>query len=104
MCRRLLLFCALVFLLLPGRGAVAQALATLRGVVVTVDGRPVKGATVKAGASPPVVTDAGGLFSMKVKAGTYDVAITSPGYKGETMAGVALKPGETKDVCGVLQK
>lgn len=93
-----------VTLLLLSPSAFSQGLATLRGVVVTVEGKPVKGATVKAGTNAPAVTDAGGLFSMKVRPGTYDVTISSPGYKGETMPAIALKPGETKDVCGVLQK
>ncbi len=78
--------------------ALAQATATIRGVVFSTEGKPVAGATVKAGAVS-AATDKNGLFSLKVKPGSYDVVATHPKFSPDTQK-VTVKG--TIDVSAVL--
>src|SRR2546423_686231 len=95
--RRLLL--AALFTALP---LAAQPVATVRGAVVDVAGKPVKGAQIKAGSVTVVATESG-IFTLKRKPGTYAISATLKGYTTDTQS-VTLKPNETKDVSAVLMK
>lgn len=77
----------------------AQATATIRVAVFTMEGKPVAGATVTAGGTT-ATTDKGGLASLKVKPGTYDVVASHPKFASDTQKGVSVKG--TKDVSAVL--
>ncbi len=79
--------------------ALAQGTATIRGVVFSTEGKPVAGATVKAG-TVTATTDKNGLFSMKVKPGTYDIVASHPKYSPDTQKGIVAKG--TADVSAVL--
>jgi len=79
----------------------AQATATIRGVVFSVEGTPVKGATVKAGGAT-ATTDKNGLFFLKVKPGTYDVVASHPKYATDTQKGIAAKANAAKEISAVL--
>ena len=80
----------------------AQPVATVRGAVVDINGKPVKGAQVKAGSAAVTATDAG-IFTLKLKPGTYDVTATLKGYTTDTQK-VTVKANETKDISAVLMK
>ena len=79
----------------------AQPTGTIRGVVFSVDGKPVPSASVKAGAVV-VAADKNGLFLLKVKPGKYDVVASQKGYSSDTIAGVDVKAGAIKEVSAVL--
>ena len=99
--KRFVTVLTLAFALLTGsRPAVAQQTAVLRGIVVSeADGSPVAGATVQVvGSTVTVKTDAGGLFSFKVKPGSYQVSANRMGFSSET---VPAPSG--KDVCIILK-
>lgn len=95
-----LLALALVSLALLPLPLLGQAAGTIRGVVFSVEGKPVGGATVKAGAVS-ASTDKNGLFSLKVKPGSYDVTATHPRFTQDTQKAV-VKAGGTADVSLVL--
>ncbi len=83
--------------------AAAQAVGTLRGIVIDANGAPVPGATVTvAGGGPPVSTDRGGLFTMKLKPGSYQVTAARKGYAPESLKGVEIRAGGVKDVSLLL--
>lgn len=100
--RRVFLGLALAPLLLAAV-AFGQPLGVIRGVVVDGNGAPVRGATVKAGPAAAATTDAGGLFTLKVKPGTHEVVASHAGYKPDRQS-VTVRGGETKDVCAILSK
>jgi TonB-linked SusC/RagA family outer membrane protein len=58
-----------------------------------VNGRPIPGVTVRVpNTNKGTITDAGGLFTLSVPAGTNSLLVSYTGYKSQT---IALKPGET---------
>lgn len=83
----------------------AQLNATLRGIVVdAMTGAPMKGVTVQLEPKGPnTTTDAGGLFSFKVKAGTFQIVATMKGY-GVDKSNVQVAAGAAKDVAIALVK
>mgnify|MGYP001370504062 CR=1 FL=1 len=83
----------------------AQLNATLRGIVVdAMTGAPMKGVTVQLEPKgPSTTTDAGGLFSFKVKAGTFQIVATMKGY-GVDKSNVQVAAGAAKDVAIALVK
>ncbi len=98
---RFLRFAALAFALLLPATAFAQALATIKGVVFSAEGKPVAGATVKAGTAT-ATTDKTGLFTLKVKPGTYDVVASHPRYAPDTQKGIVAQGGKEKDISAIL--
>ncbi len=86
--------------------ALAQAKneGTIQGIVIDANtNKPVKGATVRAGKTgPAILTDQGGVFKLKVKAGTYEVIASQKGYKSDTVSGVEVKANGVTDVACVL--
>ncbi|MCC6133676.1 MAG: carboxypeptidase regulatory-like domain-containing protein [Acidobacteria bacterium] len=91
-------------LLLASLPAAAQPQGTLRGIVVTEAGSPIAGATVRAGDNgPAVMTDASGLFNLKVPAKTYDVIVSKKGFATERVPGVAVPAGKTADISALLK-
>ncbi len=83
----------------------AQAPGTVRGIVVTEMGSPIAGATIRAGEKgPAVLSDAGGLFNLKVPPATYDILVSKNGFKTEKIPGVKVEPGKIKDVSALMRK
>lgn len=90
-------------LLVPAARLHAQGLGTIRGIVVDANGKPVAGATVRStGGAATATTDAGGLFTLKVKPGVHEVTATRKGYATDTAKGVDVKAGATKDLSLLL--
>lgn len=83
--------------------ALAQPAATIRGIVVDMNGKPLKGASVKAGPTISGTSDASGLFTLKVRPGSYEVVTSMKGYASDKVS-VSVKGGETKDVSALLIK
>ena len=81
----------------------AQPAATIRGIVVDMNGKPLKGASVKAGPAISGVSDASGLFTLKVRPGSYDVVTSMKGYASDKVS-VRVRGGETKDISALLIK
>lgn len=98
--RALSVVALLVLAARPSAGA-PPAQGIIRGVVFSVEGKPVAGATVKAGPAT-ATTDKNGLFSLKVKPGTYDLVATHPRYTSDTQKGISVSAGNAKDVSAVL--
>jgi hypothetical protein len=99
--KRLVTALVLVLAVLAGtRPATAQQTAVLRGIVVSeADGSPISGATVLVvGSTVTVKTDAGGLFSFKVKPGSYQVSANRMGFSSET-----IPAPSGKDLCIILK-
>ena len=102
-----LLYCVLVLgLFLPGL-ALAQGVtsAAFSGTVADADGNPLPGVAVKAvhvpsGTSYPAVTRVDGRFDiLGVRVGgPYTVTIELSGFTTQTLTGLALKLGETRDL------
>lgn len=90
-----------VVLLALAAPLLAQPSGTIRGVVFSAEGKPVPGATVKAGAIAST-SDKNGLFVLKVKPGRYDVVASHKGFSPDTVAGVEVKAGGIKEVSAVL--
>ncbi len=68
---------------------------TLMGMV-TSDGSPLSGATVKAGDRPAVTTAADGTYSIAgVPPGTYSVVYSKPGYYSQTVASLTVTADAT---------
>lgn len=83
--------------------ALAQPAATIRGIVVDMNGKPLRGASVKAGPAVSGVSDASGLFTLKVKPGSYEVVTSMKGYASDKVS-VSVRGGETKDISALLLK
>lgn len=90
-------------LMMSGTLAVAQVRnATLSGVVLGMDGKPVANASVTyqsgGGVAPHVVkTDDKGRFSIsKLRADIYDVRASAQGVYSEWQKNVNVRPGQTK--------
>lgn len=102
--RILLTLLSPAFLLLASMPALGQAQGTVRGIVVTEVGSPVSGATVRAGDSgPAVLTDASGLFTLKVPPKKYDIVVSKKGFQVERIPGVAVEAGKAKDISALLR-
>jgi hypothetical protein len=72
----------------------AGAPGTFSGTVVSEDGQPLSGATVRVAASgEAAVTDAGGRFSVSAPAGVYIPTFTKLGYVSATSAPIVLATG-----------
>ena len=103
--------CACVLSLLLGGADVAaaqNAQDTLSGQVSDAQGGAVPGVTVTAEspalASPmTVVTDASGLYSFTLPAGTYTIAFDVNGFAPERRTGVMLAAGATRSLDVTLQ-
>lgn len=107
--RRALLFITvflLVFVAARGVSAVPQSKgnATLNGVVLGPDDRPVAHASVSyqsaGGSAPHVVhTDSHGHFTIpKLKADNYDIRASGKGVFSDWEKNVNVRPGQTKSV------
>jgi hypothetical protein len=107
--RRTLLFISLFLLaLITARGVSAtpqsKSSATLSGVVLGPDDRPVAHASVSYqssnGSAPHAVhTDSRGHFTItKLRADNYDVRASGKGVFSEWEKNVSLRSGQTKDV------
>jgi hypothetical protein len=96
----------LLLALLVARPVAAQGNAILRGVVVDEsNGSPIKGATVQVGESgPSTKTDAGGLFKLTVKPGTYELRASQTGFSPDKLPNLTVGAGGTKDVCAILKR
>jgi len=74
----------------------AATLGTMRGTVLDPAGSPLADARVViVGTSSSAVTDANGLYSLAVPAGTYSVRAEFEGFQPTEMAGVKILAGET---------
>jgi hypothetical protein len=107
--RRALLFITIFLLLLAAARGVSAApqskgSATLSGIVLGPDDRPVGHASVSyqssAGSAPHAVhTDSRGHFTItKLKADNYDVRASGKGVFSVWEKNISLRSGETKDV------
>lgn len=87
----------------------AQDTANINGTVTDPAGAVLAGATVKAvsletGQERTVVTGAQGSFSLnQLKAGTYDITVTQPGFKTTKLSAVQLGVGTNLSLTPILE-
>jgi uncharacterized membrane protein len=100
----LVVLVAATLLVVGVRAGAQRADATLSGVVLGADGKPVANASVTyqsgGGVAPHAVhTDAKGRFSVvKLRADIYDVRASAQGVYSDWQKNVSLRPGQTKTV------
>lgn len=82
-------------LLLCGSASLLAQNATIKGKVTDTDGAPLTGASLLVvGKSAGTATDANGMYTLQVQAGTFTLEVSYLGYE-TTSRSISVKAGET---------
>ncbi|HPX67495.1 MAG TPA: choice-of-anchor J domain-containing protein [Candidatus Syntrophosphaera sp.] len=79
---------------LPATSCGERDAGTITGVVRNTFNQPIQGAAVSCG-TVTAATNASGMYSMQIEAGTYSVTASHPDHQSATQAGVVVVGGQT---------